>query len=84
VRPADLVGAIANEAGLRGDAIGDIELYDTFSFVEVPASSAAAVEEALNRTHIRGRAPRASLALPADHPGRRPARAAGAGKPSEP
>jgi ATP-dependent RNA helicase DeaD len=84
VRPADLVGAIANEAGLRGDAIGDIELYDTFSFVEVPASSAAAVEEALNRTHIRGRAPRASLALPADHPGRRPTRAAGAGKRSEP
>jgi ATP-dependent RNA helicase DeaD len=81
VRPADLVGAIANEAGLRGDAIGDIELYDTFSFVEVPASSAAAVEEALNRTLIRGRAPRASLALPADHPGRRPARAARAGKP---
>jgi ATP-dependent RNA helicase DeaD len=41
VRPADVVGAIANEAGLRGNEIGDIDLYDTFSFVEVPASSAA-------------------------------------------
>ena len=39
VRPADLVGAIANEAGLSGDQIGDIDLYDTFSFVEVPEES---------------------------------------------
>jgi ATP-dependent RNA helicase DeaD len=76
VRPADLVGAIANEAGLRGDVIGDIDLYDTFSFVEVPASSASAVEKALNRTQIRGRAPKASIALPTNRDGPRPAPAA--------
>ncbi|GAC1659092.1 MAG: DEAD/DEAH box helicase [Candidatus Dormibacteraceae bacterium] len=66
VRPADLVGAIANEAGLAGDDIGDIDLYDTFSFVEVPAGLAAQVEAALNRSTIRGQAPQASLARPAE------------------
>ena len=67
VRPADVVGAIANEAGLSGEAIGDIDLYDTFSFVDVPAASAAAVEAALNKTQIRGRPPQARLAVPNDH-----------------
>ncbi|HEY1421053.1 MAG TPA: DEAD/DEAH box helicase [Candidatus Dormibacteraeota bacterium] len=66
VRPADVVGAIANEAGLSGDDIGDIDLYDTFAFVEVPAASALAVEAALNKTQIRGRPPRASIAVPRD------------------
>lgn len=67
VRPADVVGAIANEAGLSGDSIGDIDLYDTFAFVEVPTANASAVEAALNKTQIRGRAPHASIAVPNDH-----------------
>ena len=66
VRPADLVGAIANEAGLPGDAIGDIDIYDAFAFVEVPEESADSVRDALNRTTIRGNAPRATLARPQD------------------
>ncbi|MDQ3856156.1 MAG: DbpA RNA binding domain-containing protein, partial [Chloroflexota bacterium] len=64
VRPADLVGAIANEAGLPGNAVGDIDIYDAFSFVEVPEESAEAVLAALNRTTIRGREVRASVARP--------------------
>ena len=64
VRPADLVGAIANEAGVPGDAIGDIDLYDTFSFVEVPEDMSDIVRAALNATTIRGRQPRVTLARP--------------------
>jgi ATP-dependent RNA helicase DeaD len=64
VRPADMVGAIANEAGISGDQIGDIDIYDTFSFVEVPEESGQKVIAALNRTTIRGRAPQATIALP--------------------
>jgi ATP-dependent RNA helicase DeaD len=64
VRPADMVGAIANEAGISGDQIGDIDLYDTFSFVEVPQESGQKVIAALNRTTIRGRDPQATIALP--------------------
>ena len=66
VRPSDLVGAIANEAGLSGDSIGDIDLFDSFCFVEVPKAVGARVQEALNRTTIRGRPPQATLARPAD------------------
>jgi len=77
VRPADLVGAIANEARIPGDAVGDIDLFDSFSVVEVPAPVAAQVEAALNRSSIRGHAPQASLTRgPALGEGeRRPARA---------
>ena len=87
VRPADVVGAIANEAGVPGDAIGDIDLYDTFSFVEVPQDVADSVRVALNATTIRGRSPRASVALPQDEwpaeedqEDRRPARPTGRGR----
>ncbi len=63
-RPADIVGAITNEANIPGEAIGDIDIYDTFSFVEVPEGMVEAVHTALNRTTIRGQAPQASLARP--------------------
>jgi hypothetical protein len=59
-----MVGAIANEAGISGDQIGDIDLYDTFSFVEVPQDLSRQVIAALNRTTIRGRDPQATIALP--------------------
>jgi ATP-dependent RNA helicase DeaD len=55
VRPADIVGAIANEANIPGRAIGAIELFEHFSFVEVPANLSERVMRALKRTTIRGR-----------------------------
>jgi len=64
VRPTDIVGAIANEAGIPGDAIGDIDIYDTFAFVEVPQPDAEYVRAALNATLIRGRKPDATIAEP--------------------
>jgi ATP-dependent RNA helicase DeaD len=67
VRPGDLVGAIANEAGVPSHAIGEITLFDKFSFVDVPETSASHVEAALNNTSIRGHAPRATLARPQAH-----------------
>jgi len=55
IRPADLFGAITNEAKLPSRAIGAIEIADRFSLVEVPGESADAVIEALRRTTLRGR-----------------------------
>lgn len=66
VRPADIVGAITNEAGVSGQVVGDIDIYDTFSFVDVPAELIEQVIAALNQTEIRGREPRAVLARPGD------------------
>jgi ATP-dependent RNA helicase DeaD len=55
LRPADVVGAIANEAGVPGSAIGAIEIADDHTLVEVPADAAERVITALRRSKIRGR-----------------------------
>ena len=57
VRPADLVGAITGEAGLRGRDIGAIEIAQRFSIVEVPEGSADDVIAALRQATIKGRRP---------------------------
>jgi ATP-dependent RNA helicase DeaD len=55
VRPADLVGAIANEAEIDAREIGAIDIADSFSLVEVPERSADMIVGALKRTKLRGR-----------------------------
>jgi len=55
VRPADLVGAIANQAGLNSSAVGKIDIRESHSIVEVASDSADAVIEQINGTTIRGR-----------------------------
>ena len=64
VRPADIVGAIANEAGVPGRAVGAIDLYERFSFVEVPQNLSDRVIKALKRTTIRGRKIAPTIARP--------------------
>ena len=64
VRPGDFVGAIANEAGIPGQAIGAIDIFDAYSFVEVPQSEAQRVVRSLQRTTIRGRQANAEIARP--------------------
>ncbi|HNP85219.1 MAG: DEAD/DEAH box helicase [Chloroflexi bacterium SZAS-1] len=64
VRPADIVGAIANEAGIPGRAIGAIELFERFALVEVPSNAAEKVLRALRHTTIRGRKIAPSIARP--------------------
>ncbi len=36
IRTKDIVGAIANEAGVPGKALGAIDLFDDYTFVDVP------------------------------------------------
>jgi ATP-dependent RNA helicase DeaD len=55
VRPGDLVGALANETGLEGWAIGAITIGDRESHVEVPAEVAEDLVRALRRVLIRGK-----------------------------
>jgi ATP-dependent RNA helicase DeaD len=54
IRPADLIGAIANEAGLSSRELGIVQIADRFSIVEVPAASADGVIDAMRRTSLRG------------------------------
>jgi len=55
VRPADLVGAIANEAGIPGREVGPIRIADTYAVVGVPAAAVDDVIKALNKGSVRGR-----------------------------
>jgi len=55
IRPADLVGAIANEANINPRGIGDIEVADAFSIVELPEGDVEQVIKALRGATIRGR-----------------------------
>ena len=55
IRPQDLVGAIANEAGVAGALIGAIQIADRFSIVEVPEDVATQVIKALGKTTLRGK-----------------------------
>jgi ATP-dependent RNA helicase DeaD len=55
VRPGDIVGAIAGETGIAGNAIGSIDIYDKFSFVEVPKTDVKKVLELMDNNSIKGR-----------------------------
>ena len=55
VRPADLVGAIANELDLDSRAIGAIEIAPHFSLVEVPAEIIDDIVDGMRRTTIKGK-----------------------------
>ena len=55
IRPADVVGAIANEAGISARDIGAIDIGDRFALVEVPAAVADDVVSALRGATLRGK-----------------------------
>jgi ATP-dependent RNA helicase DeaD len=55
MRPADLVGAITNEAGVEGKQIGTIQIGDAYSLVEVPEALANQVITALRDATLRGK-----------------------------
>ena len=54
ITPSDLVGAIANEARINSKVLGDIEVLDRFSLVEVPEAMASKIIDVLGRTRIKG------------------------------
>ncbi len=55
IRPADLVGAIANESGLSGRDIGPIRITEHSSVVGVPSSSVDVVIGAMRNAVVRGK-----------------------------
>jgi ATP-dependent RNA helicase DeaD len=55
VSSAELVRAIADEAGISESSIGNINIYEKFSFVEVNEEWASRVINCLHHRTIRGR-----------------------------
>jgi ATP-dependent RNA helicase DeaD len=56
VKPGNLVGAIANEAGLEARHIGRIEIFDLYSLVELPAALPKKILAHLQAVQVAGRA----------------------------
>lgn len=54
-RPGDILGAIAGETGISGDLIGTIDMYDRYTFVEVPRECAKQVIDVMKDAKIRGK-----------------------------
>ncbi|GAA4397004.1 hypothetical protein GCM10023187_05760 [Nibrella viscosa] len=55
VRPGDIVGAIAGEADIPGGSIGHIDIYDKFTYVDVPREHVNRVLDAMEGNTIKGR-----------------------------
>ncbi|MBI4686075.1 MAG: DEAD/DEAH box helicase [Nitrospirae bacterium] len=55
IKVVDIVRSISAEAGIPANKIGNIALFDTFSFVEVPSDLADRVVSAINNVMLHGR-----------------------------
>ncbi|MGV3592896.1 MAG: DEAD/DEAH box helicase [Gammaproteobacteria bacterium] len=55
VRPANIVGAIANEADIDSKYIGKIEIFDDYSLVELPEGMPTEVFEHLKKVWVANR-----------------------------
>lgn len=55
IRPNDIVGAIAGETGVPGKSIGGIDIFDNFSFVDVPQKDAEHVIKVMKNNTIKGK-----------------------------
>lgn len=55
VRPGDVLGAVAGESGIPGKIVGSIDMYDKYTFVEVPGDCADTVLDAMRNAKIKGK-----------------------------
>lgn len=54
VGPGDILGALTGETGIEGNLIGNIDVYETFSFVEVPQQNAPQIISIMSKRQIKG------------------------------
>ena len=55
MKPANIVGAIANEAGLDSKHIGRIDIRDDHSFIDLPAGMPKKIFKDLQKVWVVGR-----------------------------
>jgi ATP-dependent RNA helicase DeaD len=54
VKPGELVGAIANEAGIEGDYIGTINILEECSTIDLPEGMPKQILRHLKKTRVKG------------------------------
>lgn len=55
IQARDVIGAIAGETGIAGKLIGKIDIYEKFTFVEVPKEYAKEVLDIMKNNTIKGK-----------------------------
>src|SRR5699024_2437587 len=55
VQPGALVGALTGEGGLTGKDVGKIDIFGSFSLVDIPGGLSPQALERLERTRVAGR-----------------------------
>jgi ATP-dependent RNA helicase DeaD len=55
ISPGDIVGAFAGEANIKGSQIGQIDIFDKYSFVELPHDLVDQVMDGMRNNKIKGK-----------------------------
>ena len=55
IRSKDIVGAIANEAGIPGKTLGEIAIFDEYTFVDVPNEFVRDILHGMKHAKIKGK-----------------------------
>ncbi len=71
IKPGNIVGAIANEAGLDNRQIGRIDIRDDYSLIDLPAGMPGDVFRDLQKIRVCGKQLHISLAVKEGRPGQR-------------
>ncbi|MET0659919.1 MAG: DbpA RNA binding domain-containing protein, partial [Steroidobacteraceae bacterium] len=80
VKPGNIVGAIANEAGLEGQHIGRVDIRDDHSFVDLPEGMPKEIFRELRKVRVAGQQLQISKARKTHSPKAMPERAKDGGK----
>jgi ATP-dependent RNA helicase DeaD len=89
IKPGNVVGAIANEAGIEGVHIGRVDIREDHSFVDLPEGMPKQIFKDLQKVRVAGRELRISRVSekppkpPRDTRGRHPAGRKPAGRPAD-
>jgi ATP-dependent RNA helicase DeaD len=80
VKPGNIVGAIANEAGIDSQYMGRINIYDDYSLIDLPEGMPKGIFNDLKRTRVAGQPLRISRWEKDSKPGKTASHAGPAGK----
>jgi len=64
IQPRDIVGAIAGEANVPGKTIGAIDIFDKYTFVDVPEKDVRGILRAMDGNTIKGKPVQIDVARP--------------------
>ncbi|MCU0469820.1 MAG: DEAD/DEAH box helicase [Arcicella sp.] len=64
ISPANIVGAFAGESGIPGNTLGQINIFDKYSFVDVPKEYANTVLNRMEGASIKGKRVNVEIAKP--------------------